>query len=76
MWLVIIAVINTVVSAFYYFRVVRVMYLNPPASPEAVPSSTPLRAALAITALAVLAIGILPAPLLHISQVAAAALGP
>jgi NADH-quinone oxidoreductase subunit N len=38
LWLVIIAVLNSVISAYYYLRVVKVMYLGEPASEEAVPS--------------------------------------
>jgi NADH-quinone oxidoreductase subunit N len=60
LWLVIIAVINSVISAFYYLRVVKVMWLGEPASPEKVPSSGALRVALALTCLGVLFIGILP----------------
>ena len=37
LWLVIIAVINSVISAFYYLRVVKVMWLGEPASTEKVP---------------------------------------
>ena len=60
LWLVIIAVINSVISAFYYLRVVKVMWLGEPASTEKVPSSGALRVALAITCLGVLFLGILP----------------
>ena len=60
LWLVIIAVINSVISAFYYLRVVKVMWIGEPASTEKVPSSGALRVALAITCLGVLFFGILP----------------
>ncbi len=73
-WLVVIAVINTVVSAYYYLRVVKVMYTGAPASEERVPSSGALRLALSIACLGVLAIGILPGPLLQIAEVAMSAL--
>ena len=69
-WLVIIAVINTVISAYYYLRVVRVMYLGAPLSEERVPSSGALRAALSFACLGVLALGVYPWMLLRIAETA------
>ena len=63
-------VINSVVSAYYYLRVVRTMYVNPAESEEGVLSSAPVRLALAVTGLGILVIGILPGPLLEISETA------
>ena len=60
LWLVIIAVINSVISAFYYLRVVKVMWMNEPASPEKVPASAALIVALIICSLGVLLFGLLP----------------
>jgi NADH-quinone oxidoreductase subunit N len=57
LWLVIIAVLNSVISAYYYLRVVKVMWLGEPASEEKVPSSGALRVALAISCLGVLLLG-------------------
>ena len=67
-WLVIIAVINTVIAAYYYLRVVRVMYLGAPLSEERVPSSWALRFALSIACLGVLVLGIYPWVLLKIAE--------
>ena len=39
LWLVIVAVINSAISAFYYLRVVKVMWTGAPASEEKVPST-------------------------------------
>jgi NADH-quinone oxidoreductase subunit N len=64
-WLVIIAVINSAISAYYYLRVAKMMWLGSPLSEERVPSSAPLRVALAIACLGVLALGILPAQVFH-----------
>jgi len=52
--LVIIAVINSVISAYYYLRVVKVMWFGEPASEEKVPSSGALRVALFISCAGVL----------------------
>ena len=70
MWLVIIAVINTAISAYYYLRVIKVMYLGAPLSEEAVPSSGALRAALSVTCLGVLLLGVYPWALLKIAETA------
>ena len=69
-WLVVIAVINTVISAYYYLRVVRVMYLGAPLSEEQVPSSGTLRAALSFACLGVLALGIYPWMVLRLAETA------
>jgi len=69
-WLVVIAVINTVISAYYYLRVVRTMYLGAPLSEERVPSSGALRAALSLACIGVLALGIYPWMLLRIAETA------
>ncbi|MBI4295280.1 MAG: NADH-quinone oxidoreductase subunit N [Chloroflexi bacterium] len=71
LWLVIIAVINSVISAFYYLRVVKVMYLGTPASEERVPSSGAMRFALGVSGLAVLFIGVLPGYILQLAQAVA-----
>jgi NADH-quinone oxidoreductase subunit N len=70
LWLVIIAAINSVVSAFYYLRVVKVMYLGEPASEEKVSASMPLGAALALAAVGMLYIGIFPGRLLDLAKAA------
>ncbi len=75
LWLVIIAVLNSVVSAFYYLRVVKVMWLGEPASDEKVPSSDALRVALSITCLGVLFIGILPGFAMKAAEFAARMFG-
>jgi len=70
LWLVIVAVINSCVSAFYYLRVVKVMWLGSPASEEKVPSSWALRTALALCCLFVLLLGIVPGGFVGIAQAA------
>ena len=70
LWLVIIAVINTVIAAYYYLRVVKVMWLGAPASEEPVPSSAALRTALTLAAAGVLLLGIVPSLLIKLAQAA------
>jgi len=71
LWLVIIAVINSVISAYYYLRVVKVMWLGEPASEEKVPSSGALRAALALSCLGVLLLGVIPGFAMKLAEMAA-----
>ncbi len=71
LWLVVIAVINSVISAYYYLRVVKVMWLGEPASEEKVPSSGALRVALAISCLGVLLLGIIPGFAMRLAELAA-----
>jgi NADH-quinone oxidoreductase subunit N len=60
LWLVIIAVINSVISAYYYLRVVKVMWFAEPASAERVPTSWAPALALALCSVGVLLLGIIP----------------
>ncbi|MBA7577006.1 NAD(P)H-quinone oxidoreductase subunit 2 [subsurface metagenome] len=71
LWLVIIAVINSVISAYYYLRVVKVMWLGKPASATRVPSSIALRVALALSCLGVLVMGIIPGFVMKLAEMAA-----
>ncbi len=75
LWLVIIAVINSVISAYYYLRVVKVMWFGEPASEEKVPSSGALRVALFLSCLGVLLLGIIPGYIMNLAEAAAKMLG-
>ncbi len=74
LWLAIVGVVNSVVSAYYYLKVVRVMYLEPAPSEEKVPSSYVFRVALGISVLGVLGVGILPGPLLRLAEISVGSL--
>jgi len=71
LWLVIIAVINSVISAYYYLRVVKVMWFGEPASEEKVGSSGALRIALSLSCLGVLLLGIIPGCIMNLAESAA-----
>jgi len=71
LWLVIVAVINSAISAFYYLRVVKVMWTGAPASEEKVPSTWALRTALGFCCLFVLLLGLIPGGFVGIAQAAA-----
>jgi NADH-quinone oxidoreductase subunit N len=59
-WLALIGMINSVISAYFYLRVIKTMYLAPPASEERITADLPLKAALAIAVIGLLFIGIVP----------------
>jgi NADH-quinone oxidoreductase subunit N len=66
-WLVVIAAAMSVVGAFYYLRVIKLMYFDPP--PADLPltqRSTGVRFVLAVNAAAVLILGLLPSGLLDL----------
>jgi NADH-quinone oxidoreductase subunit N len=66
-WLVIISAAMSVVGAFYYLRVIKLMYFDaPPAVYPPPQHSAGVRAALGLNALAVLVLGVIPAPLLDL----------
>jgi len=70
-WLAVVGVVNAVISAYFYLRVVARMFFgkaDADAAPIAVP--LPLTLALALTALATVALGVYPTPILSLIQLA------
>lgn len=72
MWLVIVALVNTAISAYYYLRVVKVMWFGEPASTEGVHSSAALRISLLIACFGVLLLGIFPGIIMNVTEAAKA----
>ena len=70
-WLAIVGVLNGVVAAYYYLRVVLNMYTGEPASEEAIQPGYYLGLAMAVAVVGLLVIGIFPSPLLEASEAAA-----
>lgn len=64
LWLALVAVFFSVVGAFYYLRVVKVMYFDPPEDPAPLTAATDLQVGLSINGLAMLALGVFPGGLL------------
>jgi NADH-quinone oxidoreductase subunit N len=71
-WLVVVAVLNTVVSAFYYLRVTGLLFVGEPRSLESVPTSASLKLALTVAVAGILFVGVVPSPLLNAARDAAA----
>src|SRR4029077_6896569 len=67
LWLVIIAAAMSVVGAYYYLRVIKLMYFDDPVGePPPGVAAGGVRLALSLNAAAVLILGVLPAPLLNL----------
>jgi NADH-quinone oxidoreductase subunit N len=63
-WLAVFAVMMSLIGAFYYLRVVKVMYFDEPTDTAPIAVGSDMRVALSINGLAVLALGIFPGALL------------
>ncbi len=69
-WLAAIGVVNSVISAYYYLRVVAAIYFRrqEPAHAVGAPVSLPLQIGLGLAAVAVVVLGIWPAPILELTR--------
>jgi NADH-quinone oxidoreductase subunit N len=65
-WLVVFAVLISVVGAFYYLRIVKIMYMDAPASELTLDPRADARWILSATAIATLFFGFMPAPLMDL----------
>ena len=75
-WLVVIGLLNSVVSAYYYLRVVRTMYISKSVASTPVDATVALKVALAVTGGIVVLLGVWPSLLLNITDGAALAVLP
>ena len=67
-WLAVVAVLLSVVGAFYYLRIVKLMYFDEPDETAQLEGSGLVRAVLSVNALLALALGLLPESLLSLCQ--------
>jgi NADH-quinone oxidoreductase subunit N len=63
-WLVVFAVLMSVIGAFYYLRIVKLMYMDDATDMEPIVASGEVRVVLALNALAILVLGVLPGGLM------------
>lgn len=63
-WLAIIGILNSVVSLYYYFRVVQVMYMDEPNGATVLSFSPTIKVALGATAFLTLFLGLYPEPVI------------
>ena len=75
LWLVIVAAINTVISAYYYFGVIKVLWMREPATEARIEASGALKAALAVSSFGILLFGILPALAMKLAESGAGIFG-
>jgi NADH-quinone oxidoreductase subunit N len=69
-WLAVVAVLASLVGAFYYLRIVKLMYFDEPAGEFTLEARGDARVLLSINGLALLALGILPQPLMGLCAIA------
>jgi len=69
-WLAVVAVLFSLIGAFYYLRVVKLMYFDEPAGEAAPAGGGAARVLLSVNGLALLALGILPQQLMALCQAA------
>ena len=75
-WLAILAVINSVVSAYYYVRIIRIMFLQPARTAERISAPPASWLALGLAGATMLWIGIAPGYMLELSKIAIGPLTP
>ena len=63
-WLVVFAVLMSVIGAFYYLRIIRVMYFDAPTDTMPITASVDMRGLLVVNAFALLLLGIFPSALM------------
>lgn len=75
-WLLIVGVINTGISAFYYLRVVFALYARPEQAPERAASGTAIMpiVALVLCAALIILFGLYPTPLIELAEAASRSL--
>lgn len=66
LWFVVFAVIMACIGAFYYLRVVKLMYFDEPTDHSPIKAPLDMRIVISVNALALLVIGLMPAKLMEI----------
>ena len=67
-WLAVVAVLFALIGAFYYLRVVKLMYFDDPQDLAPVPSAGDVRVLLSVNGLLILVLGLLPGALMDLCQ--------
>jgi NADH-quinone oxidoreductase subunit N len=68
LWLAVVAVLFSLVGAFYYLRIVRLMYFDEPVDTAPITAGAGVRVLLSVNGLAALAVGLLPGWLMTLCQ--------
>lgn len=67
-WLAALAVVFSIIGAYYYLKIVRVMYFEQPSNTNVPVASSDMRITLSVNGLAILGFGLFPAPLFMVCQ--------
>src|SRR5713226_6039228 len=67
-WLAVVAVLFSVVGAFYYLRIVKLMYFDEPTDATVIGGSALMRTVLSVNALLAFGLGVIPGTLLQLCQ--------
>ena len=70
LWLAIVGIIFSVIGAFYYLRIIKLMYFDKPEDTSPLESSLDTRLMLSLNSLAVLGLGLFPGALLTVCRAA------
>lgn len=65
-WLAVVAVLFSLIGAYYYLRIVKLMYFDEPKDPAPAAGTDGMRLLLSANGLALLALGVLPQPLMSV----------
>ncbi len=65
-WLAVLAVIFAIIGAFYYLRVIKLMYVDKPSDTTPIEAGMDMRVALSANALLILALGLMPHTLMAV----------
>ncbi|GAA4019442.1 NADH-quinone oxidoreductase subunit NuoN [Actimicrobium antarcticum] len=69
-WLAVLAVLFSLIGAYYYLRVIKVMYFDAPATTEKIVANTDMRVVLSLNGAAVVALGLMPGALMTACETA------
>lgn len=63
-WLAVLGVFFSLIGAYYYLRVIKLMYFDDPLDTSSLAANTDMRVALSLNGVAVIGLGLLPGPLM------------
>ena len=73
-WLAVVAVLFSLIGAFYYLRVVKLMYFDEPTERAPIRAPLDMRLLLSLNAIAIIVLGIMPSALIELCVAAIEAL--
>ena len=69
-WLAVVAVLFSLIGAYYYLRVIKAMYFDAPISAEPITAKTDMRLVMSLNGIAILALGLFPGALMSACETA------